>query len=73
MKKNKAMWEVLYCYNGFEYKPLKRFFTNSNRTGGEAARKYMERLLKTSKYKGKEELLWVERYVGRDRVMIIPG
>lgn len=70
MKKNKAVWEVLYCYNGLDYKPLKRFYTSVNRTGGEAARIYREKLLKTPKYKGKEKRLWVDRYLGPDTVSI---
>ena len=56
-----------------QYKPLKAFYTNAKRTGGKAARDYMKKLLTLSKYQNKEELLWVERYVGPDEVMIIPG
>ena len=73
MKKNRAVWEVLYCFDGMQYKPLKQFYTTANRTGGEAARKYRANLLKTPKYKGKEERLWVDRYLGPDEVEIISG
>ena len=64
---------MLYCYNGLEYKPLKRFYTTEKCTGGEAAKAYREKLLKTPKFKGKEEVLWVERYLGPDTVEIIGG
>lgn len=73
MKKNKAVWEVLYLYDGFQYKPLKEFYTTTKKTGGEAAREYRKKLLKTPKFKGKEEVLWVERYTGPDNVMITGG
>jgi hypothetical protein len=73
MKKNKAVWELLYCFDGLQYRPLKSFVTTAKRTGGQAAREYREKLLKTPKYQGKEEVLWVERYVGPDGVEIIPG
>jgi len=65
-KRRPAIWEVLYCYDGFQYRPLKSFVSTAKRTGGEAARTYREKLLKTPKYKGKEEVLWVERYTGSD-------
>ena len=70
MKKTKAVWELLYCYNGMEYRPLKTFKTTPKRTGGVAAEEYCKKLLTTPKYKGKEDLLWVERYTGPDTVSI---
>lgn len=61
--KKPAVWELNYCFDGMQYKVLKTFKTTPKRTGGVAAKAYMGKLLKTPKYKGKEEALWVERYV----------
>jgi hypothetical protein len=67
MKNNKAIWELLYCYDGLQYKPLKVFRTTVKRTGGTAALLYREKLLKTSKYQGKSKARVGTNYERRTR------
>lgn len=65
--KNKTIWAVNYRHGGIEYKAL-RYFSAGGRykTGKSAAKAYMLELLKTPKYKSKEEDLWVDK-AGNDR------